>query len=101
MYDFSELNLEPISENIFENEENILREIEETIVYETPEETLEREEQKKIIENSKKEEEEEEDVISKKQQFLKIEILFETEEEMTNSFDKLVSQGYNCRMSNS
>lgn len=32
---------------------------------------------------------------------LKLEILFETEEEMTTEFDKLVSQGYNVRMSNS
>lgn len=33
--------------------------------------------------------------------YYNITLIFETEEEMTEAFDKLVSDGYNCRMSNS
>ena len=33
--------------------------------------------------------------------FYEITLLFDSEEEMTEAFDKLVDEGYNCRMSNS
>ena len=33
--------------------------------------------------------------------FYEITLLFDSEEEMTEAFDKLVEEGYNCRMSNS
>ena len=33
--------------------------------------------------------------------FYEITLLFDSEEEMTEAFDKLVEEGYNCRMSDS
>ena len=42
-------------------------------------------------------EDEDESVIG----FYEITLLFDSEEEMTEAFDKLVEEGYNCRMSDS
>ena len=39
--------------------------------------------------------------ISERPGYYQITILFDSEEEMTEEFDNLVEQGYNCRMSNS
>lgn len=92
-FDLDEITLEPLGEDYLENEQKILENIEEQIQYETPEETKERQQK------YKEKQENEEDTLSKKQKFLKIEVIFETEEEMTKAFDELVKKGYNCRMS--
>lgn len=83
----------------FETEDIEIFKLENDIVYHNQESLEELHNSKKQNENS--EDYEDENIQETYLEYNSITILFDSEEELRESFDKLVKEGYNCRMSKS